>query len=97
MSEKKNPKALLTEEDWAYQVFDSFVEAFNRVASSKPEETDRLMNQLKIEFLKKMPDLFEALMILTKPEHRPVIYEFFKSFVAVIKRWSQSKKTLKNQ
>jgi len=85
-------KAIVDEESWAYAVFDAFIEAFNRVSSAKPEDRARLMNRLKIEMLKKLPELFEALMILAKPEHRPLIYEFFKSIVGCIKSWSRQSK-----
>jgi len=86
MSEKP---VLRTEEDWAYAVIDAYVEAFNRVSSAKPEERKLLLKKLEYECLKKLPDLFEALMILTKPEHRPIIYEFFKSFIGALKVWNK--------
>jgi len=88
MSEKTTLK---TEEDWAYAAIDAYIEAFNRVSSAKPEQREDLLNQLKYECLRKLPNLFEALMILTKPEHRPIIYDFFKALIGALEVWSKTK------
>ena len=92
---EENPKAqtVTSETDWAYAVLDRFVEAFNRVSSAKDEEAKALLGKLQIESIKKLPSLFEALMIIVKPEHRPIVYEFFKALIGVIDKWSRYQTT----
>lgn len=92
MEKKTQQKVALNEIDYAYAVFDSYIEAFKRVTLAKPEEKTRLENQLKIECLKKLPKLYGALTLLTIPEHQPIIYAFFTAMVEVIESWSQAKK-----
>lgn len=88
MSKEKQEQKLQDEVTWAYQVLDGFINAFNE-ASTKPI---MLENQLKIECLNKLPELFEALATLTPLEHQPILYQFFKAMTNYIKAWGQAKK-----
>jgi len=42
------------------------------------------INQLAAEVLNATPQIFEALIILTPPEHRPLIYQLFKSTLRLL-------------
>ena len=78
----------LTEEDigYAYAVIDALSKAMEHVAIN-PERIE----QLELEFLKKMPELFEALMILLPVEHRGIIYELFQSTGRYARTWMKLK------
>jgi hypothetical protein len=41
--------------------------------------TPQLLKQLRDETIQALPQIFDAFMILTIPEHRPIIYQLFKS------------------
>ena len=96
--EKKNPqKAALNEFEqqkinYAYSVLDAYIEAFNKVASAKPEEKQRLYNRLQIESMKKLSKLYGALTILVQQEHQPILYSFFNAQVNMVESLSESKK-----
>lgn len=91
MEPNKTQKLITDETSWAYAVLDSYVEAFNRVASAKPEELPKLRNQLLIECQQKLPELFEALSSLVPREHKPILYLFFKNMVKAMKRCQMKK------
>ena len=93
---KENPnqtQTITSETDWAYATIDSFIEAFNRTSSANDQEAKALLSKLQLESIKKLPSLFEALMIIVKPEHRPIVYEFFKALIGVIDKWSRHQTT----
>jgi len=83
----------ITEDDilYAYQVLDAFKQALDHVAVN-PDK----MEQLQLEFIKKMPNLFEALMILMPLEHRGIIFEMFQSTGRLsrswMKKWAKERK-----
>ncbi len=66
--------------DYAYQVLTALTEAIDRTAADP-----KLLQQLKAEALQKAPEIFDALMCITPPEHRPIIYELFKSLLNLAK------------
>lgn len=78
----------LTEEDieYAYAVIDALSRGMDHVALN-PEK----LEQLELEFIKKMPDFFEALMILLPTEHRGIIYELFNSTGRYARAWMKLK------
>ena len=80
----------ITEEQitWAYNVLESFREAFDKVAATKnPTEKLNLTRQLNQEYLENLPKLCEAIMLLTPLEHRQVVYNFFLSYAGVYESW----------
>lgn len=72
--------------DWAYEVLDSLKAGADAVLA-KPE----LAGQFVVEVVAKLPDIFDAVMILTVPEHRQVVAEVMKSLAEVVKVWAESK------
>ena len=66
--------------DYAYQVTQALIEAIDKTAA-KPEK----LNQLKKELIENLPEIFEAVMTVTQPEHRHLIYELFKSITNLIR------------
>ena len=71
---------------WAYGVFDGLKQALDHVALN-PEN----LEQLELELLNKMPDLFEALMVLLPVEHRGIVYEVFESTGRMGRTWMKKK------
>jgi len=84
----------LTDEDieYAYKVIDALTQGLDHVATN-PEKTE----QLELEFVNKMPDLFEALMILLPVEHRGLIFELFKSTGRYARTWIKQMMKKKRQ
>lgn len=68
--------------DYAYGVLDALRQAFD-AAAVKPELGQALM----VEMIKKLPEIFDALMTVTEPEHRPQVYELVKAAGRMMKGW----------
>lgn len=68
--------------DYAYGVLDALKQAFDK-AATKPELGQALM----VEMIQKLPEIFDALMTVTKPEHRPAVYELVKAAGRMMKGW----------
>jgi hypothetical protein len=47
--------------------------------------TPQLLKQLRDETIQALPQIMDALMTLTLPEHRPIIYQLFKSIVNLLR------------
>ncbi len=73
----------LTEEqiDYSYKVLETVCQAIDYVVTVEPERLKQLIN----EIITNMPEIFDAFMIVSKPEHRPIIYQLFKSTLNLIK------------
>jgi len=78
--------------EYAYQVIDALAQGLD-YAATNPEEIERL----ETEMINKMPDLFEALMILFPPEHRGIIFELFKAIGRYTRTWIHQKIKKKQQ
>ncbi len=70
--------------DYAYQVIQALIEGIDKTAA-KPEK----LEQLKKELVENLPEIFEAVMTITQPEHRHLIYELFKSITNLIRAIAQ--------
>jgi len=68
--------------DWAYEVITSVTRAMDKVAA-KP----RYYPIFSAELLKKMPDVIDALMILTKEEHYGMMARFLKASTGLTGEW----------
>jgi len=85
MSEEKveNQKKSQSEEiDYAYAVIDAIAESMDKVAT-QPELTLRFGGEL----LQKMPQLIDALMVITIPEHRQAIKKLLGSSSRMVASW----------
>ena len=71
-----------SEFDYAYKVIDAIVEAMDRV-TTKPEYARVFVGDL----LQKMPDLIDALMMMTFPEHRPKLSELLRASSRMGAEW----------
>lgn len=83
MSQKQTPDADL---QYAYGVIDAITVALDHVALN-PDKIE----QFELEFIQKMPDIFEALMLLLPMEHRGLIYELFLSTGRYTRAWIKIK------
>lgn len=79
---EKVKKVREVEIDYAYGVIDAVVEAMDKVAA-KPE----LAEMFVVDMLKKMPDLIDAIMIITREEHRPKMGELMKASSRMVASW----------
>ena len=70
--------------DYAYKVIDAVTEAMDRVAA-KPELAQAFM----FDLLKKMPELVDALMGITMPEHRQKMAELVRSSARMLAIWAK--------
>jgi len=75
-----------TDIQYAYGVFDAVKNAMDHVALN-PDK----LEQFELEFIQKMPDMFEALMLLLPTEHRGLIYEIFLSTGRYARTWMKLK------
>ncbi len=90
MSKNPNQKpSLVSESDiiYACKVLDAVTEALDR-AAAKPQ----LIPQLSLELLKKSPDILDALLTLTIPDCRPVVYDLGKAALRLARVWIKLKK-----
>jgi len=81
MSEQKSQES---DVDYTYKVIDAVVEAMDRVAA-KPE----LAQAFILDLLKKMPELVDALAVITVPEHRPVMGKLVMSTSRMLAAWAK--------
>jgi hypothetical protein len=81
MSEQKSQES---DFDYTYKVIDAVTEAMDRVAA-KPE----MAQEFIVDLLKKMPELVDALMTVTMPEHRQKVAELVKSSSGMIAAWAK--------
>ena len=81
MSEQKSQESDI---DYAYKVIDAVTEAMDRVAA-KPELAQAFM----FDLLKKMPELVDALMGITMPEHRQKMAELVRSSARMLAIWAK--------
>lgn len=75
-----------TDLQYAYGVFDAIKRAMDHVALN-PDK----LEQFELEFISKMPNMFEALMLLLPTEHRGLIYEIFLSTGRFARTWMKMK------
>ncbi len=75
-----------TDLQYAYGVFDAVKRAMDHVALNPSK-----LEQFELEFIKKMPDIFTALMLLLPTEHRGLIYEIFQSTGRFARTWMKLK------
>ena len=68
--------------DYAYETIDAVVEAMDKV-TAQPE----LAIQFVAEFLQKMPEIIDALMEITMPEHRQAIAKMMKASAGMAASW----------
>lgn len=78
----KEKEKLESEIDYAYGVIDAVVEAMDRVAV-KPEYAELFV----VDMLRKMPEMVDALMVMTKVEHRPKMAELVKASSRMACAW----------
>jgi len=71
---------------YAYGVFDAVKRAMDHTALN-PEKIE----QFELEFINKMPNIFEALLLLLPTEHRGIIYEIFLSTGRYARTWMKLK------
>ena len=81
MSEQKSQESDI---DYTYKVIDAVTEAMDRVAA-KPELAQAFM----FDLLKKMPELVDALMGITMPEHRQKMAELVRSSARMLAIWAK--------
>jgi hypothetical protein len=74
--------------DYAYKVIDAITEAMDRV-TAKPE----LAQAFIIDLLTKIPELADALMGITLPEHRQKMAELVRSSARMIANWVKVMRT----
>jgi hypothetical protein len=67
--------------DYAYEVLSTLMAAEDKVAQ-QPEKMQQLIN----ETVAHMPEIFDALMTITKREHRRLIYQLFKTTINLFKQ-----------
>jgi len=79
-----NQKSQESDIDYAYKVIDAVTEAMDRVAA-KPELAQAFM----FDLLKKMPELVDALMGITMPEHRQKMAELVRSSARMLAIWAK--------
>ena len=80
-----NQKSQESEVDYTYKVIDAVTEAMDRVAA-KPELAQAFM----FDLLKKMPELVDALMGITMPEHRQKMAELVRSSARMLVIWAKT-------
>lgn len=73
---------------WAYDVLMAVKQGMDK-ASINSEKMDKFT----LEFIAKMPHIFEALLTLTPPEHGGVILEVFRSATRYGRTWMKKKYT----
>jgi hypothetical protein len=73
---------LENETDYAYGVIDAIVEGMDKVTANPA-----LAQGFVFELLKKMPELVDALMIVTKTEHRLKMAELVKASARMAAEW----------
>jgi hypothetical protein len=74
-------------EEYSYKVLGAVAEAIDYTAAH-PEKS----LQLAIELIQKAPVIYDAIINITKPEHRPIIFELFKSALNLAKALTKSEK-----
>ena len=65
---------------WACKALDAVAEALDRVAAQP-----KLAPKLAVELLKKTPTILEALLLITVPECRVVLYDLSKSALNLVR------------
>lgn len=68
----------------SYKVLEALTGAFDYVAT-KPEKA----GQLVVELIESLPDVVDALMVITKDEHRPILAEVVGSAARMVRSWSR--------
>lgn len=90
MGEEQPKQVTEVQVTWAYSVIDSYIEAFKKVTvTTNQTEKYTLAAQLNQDFIESMPKLCEAFVILTNPEHRPIIFSFFRAYAEVFESWKK--------
>ena len=79
-----NRKSQESDIDYTYKVIDAVTEAMDRVAA-KPE----LAQVFIVDLLTKMPELVDALMGITMPEHRQKMAELVRSSARMLAIWAK--------
>ena len=65
---------------WACKTLDAVAEALDRVAAQP-----KLAPKLAVELLKKTPTIIEAMLLITVPECRVVLYDLSKSALNLVR------------
>lgn len=81
------PKPTQEEIQYAHQIIETITKACEKVTQSHGQQQIKLADQLVLELLKNYPELVEAILTITPPEHRSVIYNFALSIKEPIKIW----------
>jgi hypothetical protein len=74
--------------DYAYGVIDAIVVAMDEV-TAQPE----LADFFTVELLKKMPELIDALAIITKLEHAKMVGRLIEASSRMMASWAKTKMT----
>ena len=77
-----NQKSQESDIDYAYQVIDAVSEAMDRV-----EANPGLAQVFIVDLLTKMPELVDALIAITLPEHRQKMAEIVRSSSRMLASW----------
>lgn len=85
MSEQKGQESSV---DYAYKVIDAVVEAMDRV-----EANPELASAFIVDMLKKMPELVDALVVITMPEHRQKMADLVRSSSRMMVKWVKLTRT----
>ena len=71
---------------YAYGVFDAVKRGMDHAALNPDKQ-----EQFVLEFINKLPEIFEALMLLLPMEHRGLVYELFLSTGRYARTWMKTK------
>ncbi len=82
-----NPEEITV--DYAYKVLEAIIESLDRV-SAKPEITKAFLYSIQ----QKYPDILDAVMAITPPEHREIVGRAVKSLSRVTGTWLKMGKML---
>ena len=88
MAKEQEQEQLTSDMDFAYAVIDAVVEAMDRVTAEPI-----LAKKFVFDLLKGMPTFIDALMIMTKPEHRMKMGELVKASSRMGGEWVKKEKT----
>ena len=78
-------RAITDEEiDYAYKVFDVLAKSMNKVVDS-PD----LAYEFVVKLIMKLPEIIDALMIVTVPEHRMAVAEMMKAAGRLAGTWAR--------
>jgi len=72
--------------DYAYTVFNTV-----KTAIDKATVNPGLTVGLGYELVQKMPELFDAMMAIVRPEHRQLMFELSKAAMKLVREWQTKK------